>query len=204
MFGAAFFAKKFFAGTFFGPAGGTVVVPPPDTGGGTSPESDRPRLTTFYGQAGGPRIIQGRKGALDLTTAFGLYAKSRVLAPAGVDGEALFCNLYLTLTWTAGATLRVTPIVDGIPYDGVDATDERKTLTLTARAKRKTQTFVIPLTRRLVDPRDSAVTATRFYLRGGRFQVLMESVGILGEGDLILEAAVVEAEPMTDTKGHVL
>lgn len=204
MFGGTFFGKAFFGGTFWGPPSGTVVVPPPSGGGGTSPESDRPRLTTFYGQAGGPRIIQGRKGALDLATAFGLYAKSRTLAPAGVDGEALFCNLYLTLTWTATVALRVTPIVDGIPYDGVDATDERKTINLTARATRKTQTFVIPLTRRLVDPRDSAVTATRFYLRGGRFQMLIESVGALGEGDIILEAAVVEAEPMTDTKGTVL
>jgi hypothetical protein len=200
MFGATFFGKTFFAGTFF--------APPTSTSGGggggggtTSGDSERARLTTFYGQAGGPRIIQGRKGARDLGLAYPIYAKSRVLAPAGVDGESLFTALYLTVTWTATVTFRVTPIVDGVPYDGVDATDERKTLTVAARPTRKTQTFVVPLSRRLVDPRDSSVVMSRFYLRGGRFQMLIESIGALGEGDFILENAVVEVEVMTDTKG---
>jgi hypothetical protein len=199
MFGNTYFGIAYFGPGYFGPAGassggggGSVVI--------TSPEPERPRLTTFFGQAGGPRIIKSRTGATDLDTAYAIYAKSRVLAPAGVDGEALFTALYLTLSWTATASLLITPIVDGIPYDGVDATDERKPLTLTSRATRKTQTFVLPLVRRLTDPRDSTVTVARFYLRGGRFQVLIESVGALTDGDVILEACAVEAEPMTDTK----
>lgn len=193
MFGHSFFGAAYFGASYFGPSSGLA-------GSAGASEESRPRLTTFFGQAGGPRIIQSRRGATDLGQPYALYAKSRVLAPAGVDGEALFCALYLTITWTATASLRVTPIVDGVPYDGVRQTDERKTFTLASRADRKTETFVLPLTRKLKDARDPTVTAAKFYLRGGRFQALIESLGALTEGDVILEACTLETEPMTDTK----
>lgn len=158
-------------------------------------------LKTFYGQAGGPKVYEGRVGTTDDGTAFGVYAKTRPIQPGDTSGETVFSAFFLAITWTMAAVIRVTPIVDGIAYDGTgDTTDERRTITLTAQDTRKSQTFLLPMMRRLLDPVDPDITISKFFFRGTRVQALIETIGELGDGDLIFDEVVVEAKPVLDTK----
>lgn len=161
-------------------------------------------LKTFYGQSGGPKVYEGRLGYQDDTLGFDLYTKTRPVQPGGVAGEAVFSAFFLAVTWTMAVTLRVTPIVDGVAYDGTNGTtDERVSFDLDAQTSRTSRTFLLPMMRRLLDTVDPEVTVSRFFFRGTRIQALIESVDGIGDGTLILDRLDVEAQPVTDTKTAV-
>lgn len=160
-----------------------------------------PPLKTYYGQAGGAKVFLSREGATDDGTGFTVYAKTRPVELAGASGEAIFSALFLVVTWTMAVALRVTPIVDGVAYDGTNGTtDERQTVTLDAQTTRKSETFLLPTMRRLLDPVDPDITMSRYFMRGTRFQALVESVDELGEGTLIFDGLDLEGKAVTDTK----
>lgn len=56
------------------------------------------------------------------TPVAGRFETNRI-APAGIGGEAIFTALVLSVVHTAAVTVRMTPIVDDVVYDGVSAPD---------------------------------------------------------------------------------
>lgn len=158
-------------------------------------------LKVYYGQSNGRKVFLGGEGATDDGEAFFLVGYSRVVSPAGSDGVAIFRSYLLTVVHTVETTLRVTPIIDGVAYDGTNGTtDERFPITLVAQEQRKVETFVVPLFRRLLDTVDPSTTVGRFYMRGSRFQVKVESLEALSEGDLFFDDGTLEFEPVLDTR----
>lgn len=119
--------------------------------------------------------------------------------PAGQGGENLFSWAFIAMSWSMAALMRVTPIVDGMTDDlelpnGRLVRTVRSTFLLDQQdgsLQRKTQVFAIPLVRRLVTGAGAGVT--RFYMRGERLQLAIESTGPLGVGELMLEGMAVDA-----------
>lgn len=159
-------------------------------------------LRSYYGQAAGNKIFLGDTGLDDDGIAFYVVGYSRVVSPAGSDGVAVFRSYLLSVTHTVATTLRVTPIVDGVAFDGTNGTtDERFSITLVAQSRLKTETFVIPLFRGLADTVDPSIQVGRFYMRGSRFQVKVESTAVLSDGtDLFFDDGTLEFEPVLDTR----
>lgn len=158
-------------------------------------------LRTYYGQAAGSKLFLGDGAPTDDGVPFYLVGYSRVVSPAGSDGIATFRSYLLTVVHTAGTTLRVTPIVDGVAYDGTNGTtDERVSITLVAQASLKTETFVVPLFQGLRDVLDPSITVGRFYMRGARFQVKVESTAELTDGQLFFDDGTLEYEVVLDTR----
>lgn len=158
-------------------------------------------LQTYYGQSNGRKVFLGDAGFTDDGVAYSLVGYSRVVSPAGSDGQAVFRSYLLTVVHTAGTTLRVTPIIDGVAQDGTNGTtDERVPITLVAQVSRKTETFVVPLFRRMLDTVDPTTTLGRFYMRGARFQVKVESTAALTDGELFFDDGTLEFEPVLDTR----
>lgn len=130
-------------------------------------------------------------------TDYAARATGLKLAPAGADKESIFAALWLVVTHTMAVNVRLTPIVDGVEWDGSgDTSDERITLTLAAKTKRTTEKFLIPLSVPLLI---AAIEQGRNAQRGTWFQVRVQTVGSLAEGDLIFEANILEFEPSEAT-----
>jgi hypothetical protein len=128
-------------------------------------------------------------------------AKSVRFAPAGAGGEAIFTNFYIALTYDMDAvTLRFTPIVDGVVYDGTGGNpDLRQTLALTATpGTRKTERYEFALYVPYDDGVDS--DALRVDLRGTWFQLQIDTTGSLGDGDLIIDQPEIEFEIVRESE----
>ena len=122
-------------------------------------------------------------------------AKTVRWAPGGVGGEAIFTRMWLALTYDMDAvTLRVTPVLDGVPQDGTGGTpDLRQTLTLAGTpGTRVTERWEFTL----YSPYDDGVDpdAARVALRGCWFQLLIDATTTLGTGDLLFEQPEIEYE----------
>jgi hypothetical protein len=145
--------------------------------------------------------------------------------PSAQGGENVFAWAVITMSWSAGGTIRVQPIVDGAVADTIvssitttayerqtEAGDVRTTMNGSRRIayavtsgsdtlvetirpvftldqqgaslQRVSQTFMVPLVRRVT--RDGA-EISRYNLRGERIQFLIESTGVLGTGEIMLE-----------------
>jgi hypothetical protein len=63
---------------------------------------------------------------------------------------------------------------------------------------RVTQTFPVPLLRRLVSPQGAELA--RFFCRGSRLALRLESVGALGAGELIFDGVEVEYQVLSKSK----
>jgi hypothetical protein len=158
-------------------------------------------LRFFAGQGGGtPKILEVFHGPDDDGAGFDLFALSSPVSPQGPSGECLFTALFLSLTWSVDITLRLTPVVDGVAWDGTaGTTDERVTLALVGTGTRQTATYELPLTRALMDPIDTSHELARFYQRGRFFQLRLESLGADPGGDVILEQPWLEYEEVAET-----
>ncbi len=130
-------------------------------------------------------------------TAYSIRARGVKVAPSGPNAETMFAALMLVVTHTMAVDLVVTPILDGVAQDGTGGTsDERVTIELEAAEERVTQKFFLGLTLPyLVD----AVEQGRNAQRATWFEAMVESSGDLAEGDLLLEANLLEFEPSEDT-----
>lgn len=69
----------------------------------------------FAAEANGGRILRLDAGHEDAGAPVAFRATSAAVAPAGVEGDCLFDRLRLVVTWSADATLTVTPLLDGRP-----------------------------------------------------------------------------------------
>jgi hypothetical protein len=142
----------------------------------------------FLGERDGPGIYELDRGHSDDGAAIEVRAESRPLGPAGPDGDCSFDRLYLMVTWSMAATLRVTPLLDEEPLPWFD-------LELTGGAARKTAIFE----RELAMEKDGYMAA----LRGTWFAVRIETVGSLGAGDLILDGAQLDFTILEPSKTRV-
>ena len=116
-------------------------------------------------------------------------------------GEHAFSWAYVTVSWSMSGTIRLTPFVDGVlsPVllpDGSDVETVPSTFVLTQQPgnlNRVSQVFPCPIVRRKVR---GGVEVARWYLRGERLQLLIESTGPLGVGELMVEGIEVSSEPV--------
>ena len=143
-----------------------------------------PRL--FFGQGGGNSLYRSDASAADDGgAAFDLLAMTNRVAPGGAGGEAIFTVLWLPLTYTMVATVRITPILDGVALDSQE-------VALAGKSERTTQRWKFGLS---VPYKDALnVEQGRFAARGARFQAKVETVGGLAAGHLIVEGIELEHE----------
>lgn len=166
------------------------VVYEPQASVGTGP------LKVIVGAAGDSLYIDGI-GAEDGAAPYVARLEYDPIAPAGVGGDALFTRAVVVLTNTAGATVRVTPILDGEAL-----TDEAVDLVLAARERPRTARYEIMLTRPLDDA--GGIEQGRAALRGTWLSMRLETVGMLSCGILIFESTEVEWAPLRETVANRL
>jgi len=140
-----------------------------------------------------PAYYQSALVTMDGATPFSLLFETNPYAPAGPGGESEFYWAYLQLSFSLGATLRVTPKVDGssddVTLDNGDVIKMvRPLITLPQQGgtlQRLTQVFPVPLARAVTR---GGVEISRFCLRGQALQLVVESIGSMGSGECMLEA----------------
>ncbi len=133
--------------------------------------------------------------------AIDLLARSVRFAPGGVGGEAIFTTIWVALTYDMDSvSVRFTPILDGIAQDGTGGTvDLRQTVALTGTpGTRVTERFEFGMSLPYDD--GSSSNAIRTALRGTWFQLLVDTVGGLGDGDLIIEQPEIEFEVVRESE----
>lgn len=154
-------------------------------------------LRVFGGQGGGDALFLLFDGGDDDGTAFPVVART---GPLVADPEAVWTAVYTALTTAGDVTFRLTPIVDGVAYDGVSAPDERLYIYVTGSTGDRVSTeYLLPTTKPLLDTLDPSVELARFFQRGVRFALLLEMVGAAPNADVILDRFEVETEPVTDS-----
>lgn len=119
--------------------------------------------------------------------------------PSAQGGENVFIWAFVTVSWSMAATIQITPFVEG--ETSVLNLPDGSTLALVpstfvvaqqpGNLNRVSQMFPIPLVRRQMR---GATEIARWYLRGERLQLLIESTGQLGIGELMVEGIEVEYE----------
>lgn len=154
-------------------------------------------LRVFGGEGGGNGLLLLFDGNTDDGSAYPVACESSPLHTE-VGGEAVWSAVYLALTSAGSVALRMTPLVDGVAYDGTSAPDERLSVALVGTGERVTSEHLLPTTKGLYDFVDPSVELARFFQRGKRFAVRLEVVGGLPDADVILERVEVEMEPVED------
>lgn len=129
-----------------------------------------------------------------------MLALSVRASPAGVGGECIFTQFWIAITYDMDAvTMRFTPIVDGVVFDGTGGNpDLSQTLVLAGTpGTRVTERFEFGMS----VPFDDGVNvdAIRTALRGAWFQLQVDLVGGLGNGDLIIEQPEIEFEVVRES-----
>ena len=123
------------------------------------------------------------------------FAKTARFFPAGFQGEAIFTQFWVGLTADMDAlTLRFTPIVDDVVYDGTGGNADLSQTVVIAETPGTRRTFKFEFA--LALPFDDGVDpdALRTALRGSWFQLQVDTVGGLGVGDFIIDAPEIEFE----------
>ena len=152
-------------------------------------------LRVYAGQGGGDALFLLFDGGTDDGANFPVVCESAPLN-SEVGGEAVWPAVYLALTSAGDVVWKLTPIVDGVAYDGVSAPDETLLVTITGTGGRVTSEHLLPTTRGLYDPVDPTTELARFFQRGKRFALRLEIVGAAPDADVILEKVEVEVEPV--------
>jgi hypothetical protein len=173
---------------------GTRVTPNGDTR--VTPEGDT-RIVDFG--LSGPRFYQTADVTQDGPIPFGFSLITDPWQPDAQGGECVFWWAYCTVTHSASATLEVWGRVDGGPDstampDGSTLRTLRTVFALPQQdgtLQRRTTVIAVPLAR--VVERNGREVA-RYALRGQRLQVVMQNLGPLGVGELILDGIEVEVQ----------
>ncbi len=143
-------------------------------------------------------VLETNNGFQDNLVDYVPLAKTNPIAPAGSSGEAIFTNVYITLTHSMAVDIRVTPIVDFIALDGTGGQpDERLIFSLPdLTPNRLTERFEMGLS--LPFP----LTGTERFrnsLRGAFFQLQYEAINGLALGDLIFDQTELEYEVVRES-----
>ena len=145
----------------------------------------------FLGSANGGEIYAVDQGPTDAGVDIPVRMRTNPFAPAGASFDCTFERIYLTLTWSMDCVLLITPILDGTLLD-----EESWTVTLRRPASTKRQSRVFE---KMLRRTKRSTIPYMYALRGTWFALLIETMGPLGEGDLIVDQAVLEFEPLEPT-----
>jgi hypothetical protein len=158
-----------------------------------------PIPTLFYGGRDvEASVLEVGVGFEDNTVPYVPSALSNAVAPAGASGEAVFKNVYITITHDMAVDIRLTPIVDFVPLDGTNGQpDERLIFSLPdLTPDRLTERFEMGLS--LPFPL-TGPARFRTGLRGAWFQLLAEAINGLAAGDLIFDQVELEYEVVRES-----
>ena len=158
------------------------------------------RRVTIDGLAG-PQYFQTANVTTDGGEAFEFLHTTNPWQPDAQGGEAVFKWAYITLAWSMSATIRISAIVDGSADDltlpnGDVAELVRSTFALAQQGgslQRQVAVFPVPLVRRVLR---NGIELTRVNLRGQQLQLIIESTGPLGVGELQLDGVQCDVEPV--------
>lgn len=159
------------------------------------------RQALWWGQgrtSGTPAYYESSAIASDASTAFALLGKTATFYPFGRGGEALFRMAHLSVQHVASATLRVTPVLEHAQGTLSGATGTLTampaTLILPQQAgEPRVAAYPIPL---VMEYARSSVPIARVSCRGVGLALLIETVGSVGTGMLVVDAVEVEYEPL--------
>lgn len=145
----------------------------------------------FYGLKGSPHVLEAGVGFEDAGVAIRAYAETEAIAPTGPSGDTLYECLYLALTSSMPAVVKVTPRLDGRLL-------EFHTIEISLPAcELAPRTYQIPLWM----PYESIGgmgTVGSIGMRGAWLSVVVE-VASLAEGILIFDAVDVDWNPLEST-----
>lgn len=158
--------------------------------------------------AAGPRYWQAADVASDDGVANSLLLETNPVAPDGLGGEVAFTTVYVTVTAGASAVLKVTPIVDDVEPvstttpDGAVLSVVSPTMTVPQQTggppvPTLTQTFQVPLLLQLVR---SGQVKTRWYPRGARCAIRIETQGAIGTGPFRIDGIELEYETLRNVQ----
>lgn len=148
---------------------------------------------------------QSQSNLHDAGTPVTLQALTATWAPVGWTGDGLFRTVAVMVSANVGASVRVTPILNGVVLDGVSGEDCRIDFTLAApvAGQRVEMRSILGLSRSvsvgLADP-------VKVGLRGTWLQFLVETIGLLdvsnGETnpDFRAEATEIDVYPLNQTE----
>lgn len=141
----------------------------------------------YLGSAsGGAVLYRMGEGRVDGSVPVSGVARPRSLAPAGIGGECMFTNLYVSITHAAGGVVRVTAVVDH------EEAEESTDIVLEATGSRS-QTTVREIA--LSYPyRVGGVERSRHAPRGTWISAKVETVGPVTDGELEIDGIEVEYE----------
>lgn len=159
------------------------------------------RQALWLGQgrtSGNPEYWEQGAIATDDGTAFGLYGKTATLYPLGRAGESLFRIAHISVQHVASATIRVTPIVEETAGALTAGTGTLAAvpgiITLAQQAgEARTAVYAVPL---IAEYARSGVPITRVSVRGVGLALLIETVGLVGNGLLAIDHVEIEHEPV--------
>lgn len=162
--------------------------------------------SVVFGQAGvaaapGAILLALADAVDDDGTGYAARAESVWITPDGAGGEAVFYAAFVSVTWTRGATLTLTPVVesrsaDAVPFGSLAVLTP--TITLPEQAgERRTEVFELPLMQAWTV---GATERARLYLRGTRLKLRIDVAENVSEGDLIINGVEVEVEVQRETR----
>ncbi len=149
----------------------------------------------------GPQYFQTDNVPSDGGEPFNFSHTTQPWQPDEQGGEALFRWAFVDFSWSMSGTIRIAPIVDGSSDDitlpnGDVLSMVRSTFVLPQAAgslQRTVAMFPVPLVQRTLR---AGVEVSRWYLSGQRLQLIVESTGPLGIGELMLEGLQVDTQPI--------
>ena len=149
----------------------------------------------------GPQYFESSNATSDGGEAFAFQFTTNPWQPQAQGGECVFAWAYLAFSYSLGVTVQVTPVVDGDSStltmdDGSTLAPITSSFTFaqqTGNLQRLQTVVAVPLVR--VHTRNGD-EVNRFYLRGERLQLVIQSTGPLGVGELTLDGIEVEFEPV--------
>lgn len=139
----------------------------------------------FIGQRAAANLLALDRGSSDAGTPIRVRGETAAVAVAGAGGEAIFPTLYLTLTHSMVATLRVTPLLDGVPLPVI-------LLSVYAAPRRVSTVHELSLMQSF----EGLLT----YAPRGTWIAVRIEVDPLTEGDLIVDSVEVEYEIVQESK----
>lgn len=158
------------------------------------------RRVTIAGLSG-PQYFQQADVTTDGGEPFDFVHTTQPWQPDAQGGENVFRWAYVTLSWSMSAIIRLSPLVDGTADDITAPNGDvlevvRTTFALEQQGgsmQRLTAMFPVPLVRRMLR---AGQEVSRYYVRGQRLQLVVESTGPLGVGELLLEGLQVDVQPV--------
>lgn len=147
----------------------------------------------------GPQYYESASVTSDGDQPFTFQHTTNPWQPTAQGGENTFQWAYLALSWSMAATIQVTPVVDG-DTAALTLPDGSQLKVLTSvfslpqqpgSLQRVSQVVAVPLARAQIR---NGVEVGRWYMRGERLQLTVQSTGPLGVGELTLDGIEVEFE----------